>query len=275
MKLFVSFVTLVCLAACGGGDAVVRGDFGDDVASGLHDAWAVGREGRAEIADGRFELRGVAPGMVDVRLGGGDAERGRILIQDLPSGAELTLHAIQVDPRSGLATPARIELSGGDVITINGIRMAAPGRLRGRVREDATVLALSASGGALLARAHDERLPDLRVVVTEATDVVTPDGDPAPLDRLRAGDSIRVEGSAQEGYVIASRVVVPRRSATRSATPEGRQSPDAAQREQPPAQRPASTAPAAAGGSEARPRPPRDERGRGREGRGRGRDRDD
>jgi hypothetical protein len=269
MRSITSRAALAALAAvaalagaCGGGDAVVRGDvLAEGRGEGVRAVWVLGREGRSPIVEGGFELREVPPGVVDLRLGDADTEVARVLIRDVPSGARLSLQGIWIEPSSRLAFPSRIELEGARVVNINGIRMAPPDRLRGQIREDAVVLAVSGSADALLARPHDERLPDLQVVATPATETVTPDGDPGRLGLVAPGDSIRVEGTAREGYVIASRLVVPRGSVLRSESapdpqPEVAPSPprerEPAVRREPPGQQ-------------------RDERGRGR-GRGRGRD---
>jgi hypothetical protein len=219
--IFGSILLILFLAACRDNDAVVRGDLAPGgAAESLVAAWVVGREGREPITGGQFELRSVPSGVADLRLGTDDGEAARLLIRDLPGGATLTLHGIRVQRRGGLAFPARIELRGGPVVTINGIRMAPQERLPGRIREDATVLARSDDAGALLVRPADARLPDLRVVVTDATETVTPDGDPAPLERIEPGDSVYVEGATERGYVIAARLVLPRRSTLRSGAVE-------------------------------------------------------
>jgi hypothetical protein len=287
MRSYLGLAMAACLsAACGRGDAVVAGDLveGDD--GRLSSAWVVGREGRAPISEGRFELRGVEPGMADLRLGDEDGERARLLIEDLPAGASLTLNAVAVDRASRLALPASIGLNGGRIVTVNGIRMAPPDRLPGRIDEGATVLARSSDADALLLRPRDERLPDLRVVVMPATEIRTPDGDPADPASLEVGDSVQVVGPVEGGFLLAERLVLPRRSVlrrssapapapARGAAPSApAAAPAGAGAAQPAAGRAGGREPGRPAEAGARRGPPSEPPGRRGEGRGRGRGRD-
>ncbi len=215
MRCRLPLLILVCLAGACRSGATVRGSLLDEAAEEVQVVWVVGQEGRTELQEGEFDLGSLPAGTADLRFGGEEGEVGRLMIQELPRGTRLTLADIWIDPSSGLAFPSRIELRGARTVTINGLRMAPPEQLRGRLDEEAVVLALSGEGAAFLARPHDERLPDLRVVLVPATEFVTPDGDPVPEASLAVGDSIRVEGTAEQGYLFATRIVLPRRSVLR------------------------------------------------------------
>lgn len=258
------FLLLLALATGCARGASVAGSFDpdDDAAAQVRHVWAVGRDGQAPVQENRFTLGRLPAGSADLRFAGVDGELARLRLDGLPRGARVELRGVWIDRRSGLAFPAEVGLRGAGVVVVNGLRLAPPGRVRGPVREAATVLAVSDDAEALLVRPRDERLPDLRVVLTPATQTRTPDGDPARADRLAAGDSVRVEGRAAEGYVIASRLVVPGHlahssppSPTGGATPAARAA-DASDD---------GTAPAA----ERRRGPPREPPGRGRGRRGR------
>jgi len=210
----------------------------------------------------------VPPGVADLRLGDGGSESGRLVVRDLPRGARLTLHDLHLDGPDGLALPDSVALDGARVVTINGIRMAPPGAVRGRVAHDAVVLAISAAADAILVRPAGERLPDLRVVATPATETITPDGDPGLLEALEPGDSLRVEGMVERGYLVAERIVVPRASTLRPRGGDAATRPEASPPRAEPAA-PGGRGDAGRGQSGRRGDPP----GRGRGG-GQGRNRD-
>ena len=77
-----------------------------------------------------------------------------------------------MDGDSRFAFPRSVELDGADVVTVNGMRLAPHGRIPREVDERGAVLAWSSDVGALLVRPANPRLPDLRVVVGKATEVV-------------------------------------------------------------------------------------------------------
>jgi hypothetical protein len=89
--------------------------------------------------------------------------------------------------------------------------MANDGALPAEVDAHGAILALTDEHDAILFRPDDASLPDLRVVVGLGTETVTPDGDPVDLASLARGDSIRVKGRADHGFVVAERLTVPRR----------------------------------------------------------------
>ncbi|HEX6368035.1 MAG TPA: hypothetical protein VF006_03820 [Longimicrobium sp.] len=202
------------LAACGGGEdgAAVEGTFAPGFApTGV---WVVESE-RAEPADSAgFRLADVTPGPVSLRLMSGSDTAAVLNLSGLAPGARLRLEGLRVDDESGFAFPRAIRLDGDDVVTVNGLRMAPASRVPREVDVRAAVLAWSSDAGALLVRPDEARLPDLRVVVGMATKVVGEDGGGADATLLEPGDSIRVEGRSEDGYVVASRITVPTRIAT-------------------------------------------------------------
>ncbi|HEX5724217.1 MAG TPA: dienelactone hydrolase family protein, partial [Longimicrobiaceae bacterium] len=209
---------LASVGACGGGGIDIRGDFAGPGAAPAASVWAVEAEQGADVREGAFEIEGLVAGPVTLRLMAGGDTVGRIEIPDLPAGASVALRGLRVDQTSGLAFPASVELEGARAVLVNGIRMAPAGRVPSEVAVAGTVLAISDDADALLLRPDDAGLPDLRVVVGLATETVTPDGDPAEPAALAPGDSVRVEGRSDSGFVVASRLVVPRRTTLEGQT---------------------------------------------------------
>lgn len=204
-------VSALVLAACGGGGdgAVVEGTFGPGLAA--DGVWVVESE-RGERADSSgFRMTDLTPGPVSMRLTRGADTAAVLNVSGLPAGATLRLRGLRVDGDSRLAFPRSIELDGADVVTVNGMRLAPDGRIPREVDVQGAVLAWSSDIGALLVRPSDARMPDLRVVVGMATEVVGTDGGGADAVAMRPGDSIRVEGRADEGYVVATRLTLPTR----------------------------------------------------------------
>lgn len=216
---------LALLAACGGGasggggGAVVRGAFrsgelpvdGDSVYVRM-----MGSSERVAVVDGAFTLPGVGPGASTLRFDHGDEGVAQMEVGELPEGASLELRGLRVDGESGLAHPASVGLDGAETVMVNGLRYAAR-PLPSRMEEEGVVLAASDEGDALIVRPADESLGDLRVVVGPLTEAVTPDGDPVPVAELARGDTVRVEGAVEGGYVVAGRIVAPRALALREA----------------------------------------------------------
>lgn len=204
-------VPVLFLAACGGGDegAVVEGTFAPGFApTGV---WVVESE-RSEPADSAgFRLRDLTPGPVSLRLMRGADTAAALNLSGLATGARVRLLGLRVDAASGLAFPRAVELDGAPVVTVNGLRMAPASRVPRQVDVRAAVLAWSSDAGALLVRPDEARLPDLRVVVGMATEVVGTDGGGADATLLEPGDSVRVEGAFEDGYVVATRLTLPTR----------------------------------------------------------------
>lgn len=207
---------LLGLCGCGGGGAAVEASFapGTEV-----DAVSVAESGRTESADSAgFALDGLSPGPARIRLVRGGDTVG-ILQLAVPAGARLRLVGLAVDPASGLAFPRSVELDGAETLSLNGLRFAPDGRVPRRPELRGEVLAWSHEAGALLLRPEDDGLPDLRVVVLPETDVVGTDGGGADLRSIAAGDSVRLEGRREGGYVVAERLVLPTRIADRTPPP--------------------------------------------------------
>lgn len=204
-------VLALALAACGGDGAEVEGTFAPGLtATGV---WVVESE-RGERADSAgFRLADVTPGPVSLRLLDGSDTAGVLNLSGLEPGARVRLRELRVDAQSGFAFPRAVELDGASVVTVNGLRMAPASRIPREVDVRGAVLGWSSDVGAMLVRPDDARLPDLRVFVGVATDVVGEDGGGADPIAIRPGDSVRVEGRADHGYVVASRITVPTRIA--------------------------------------------------------------
>ncbi len=240
----IPILSLVVLAACGGGaDRVsIRGDFADS-ASAPTLVRAVEAEREVEVKGGAFELRDLSAGPATLRLVRGADTAGTLALDNAPAGAAVVLHGLRTDARSGRAFPRAVELTGADLLVVNGVRMASDARIPADVDAHGAVLALAEERDALLFRPDDASLPDLRVVVGLGTEAVTPDGDPADLASLARGDSVRVKGRADRGFVVAERLTLSRRAALGAAPePTATEAPESA----PASPAASSTVPAAA-----------------------------
>jgi hypothetical protein len=167
----------------------------------------------AEVRDDAFEIDGLATSPISLRLVQSGDTVGRIDITDLPPGSRAVLHELRTDARSGRAFPSTVELTGAQSVTVNGIRMMNEGALPATVDADGVVLAAAGDRRALLVRPTDEQLPDLRVVVTPLTAVVTSDSLAADIATLSIGDSVRVHGKRERGFIVADRLILPLASA--------------------------------------------------------------
>jgi len=204
-------VPALVLAACGGGGdgAVVEATFAPGVSA--DGVWVVESERRERADSSGFRLAELTPGPMSIRLLSGGDTAALLDVSGLPPDATLRLRELRVDAESRLAFPRAVELDGAQIVTINGMRMAPEERIPRKVDIRGAVLAWSSDVGALLVRPADARLPDLRVVVGTATEVVGTDGGGADPVGMNPGDSIRVEGRRQESYVLASRLTLPTR----------------------------------------------------------------
>ena len=226
----IALISLLGLAACGGGaDRVsIRGDFADSAsAPTLVRAVEAARE--VEVKGGAFELRDLAAGPATLRLVRGADTTGILALDNAPAGAAVVLHGLRTDARSGRVFPRAVELTGADLLVVNGVRMAGDARIPAEVDAHGAVLALAEERDAFLFRPDDASLPDLRVVVGLGAEAVTPDGDPADLAVLARGDSVRVKGRADRGFVVAERLTLSRRAALGAApAPTATEAPESA-----------------------------------------------
>jgi hypothetical protein len=222
MRAFLLLLT-VGLAACGGAaDRVsIRGDFADS-ASAPEVVRAVEAAREAEVKGGTFALGGLSAGPATLRLVRGADSAGTLALDNAPAGARVVLHGLRTDARSGRAFPRSVELTGVDVLQVNGVRMANDAALPAEVDAHGAILALTAERDALLVRPDDAALPDLRVVVGLATETVTPEGAPVDAASLARGDSVRVKGRSDHGFVVAERLTVARRVAVDAPPPPER-----------------------------------------------------
>lgn len=190
---------------------MVEGDFAPGGRLSPTGVWVVESQRREAADSAGFRLADLTPGPVSIRLMDGADTAGVLNVSGLPPGARLRLRALRVDGDSRYAFPGAIELDGADVVTVNGMRLAPAGRVPREVDVRGAMLAWSSDIGAMLVRPADARLPDLRVVVGAATEFVGTDGGRADPTTLQPGDSLRVEGRSEEGYVVATRITVPSR----------------------------------------------------------------
>ena len=197
------------VAGCGGDTVSVRGSLaGQDPEAQGWTVWAVEAEREAPVQGGEFELPEMVPGPVTLELREGGRAVGRIELPNLAAGSSLRMEGLRVEPRSGRAFPSRVELDGAKTVWINGIRMAAPGAVPDPVDAPGVVLAAAEDGSALLVRPDDEALPDLRVVLTPTTQWIA-GGAPVNPRVLEEGDSVRVQGGPEQGYVVAAMLTLP------------------------------------------------------------------
>ncbi|WP_325307185.1 hypothetical protein [Longimicrobium sp.] len=208
----------------------IRGDFADS-ARVPATVFAVEAEREAEVKRGAFVLRGLSAGPVTLRLVSGTDTVGVLALNSLPGGTTLELRRLRVDDATHLAFPQTVSLTGPDLVTLNGVRMAVDARIPAEVDAHGRVLSIAPEHDALILRPDDSALPDLRVVVGFAAQAVTPDGDPVEPGRIAAGDSIRVQGRSDHGFVVATKLIVPRRRA--AAAPPAAEPAPVAQRPPP------------------------------------------
>lgn len=181
------------------------------------DVYVVGQPIRGAVEGDSFVVVGMEGELVELEFTEGDDPLGRMRIETTP-GSQLTFDGIWIE--DGTAFVTRIGGEGGEVV-VNGLRMAAVEAVPQRVVAEGIVLAASDEGDALVVRPVPPELPDLHVVVTPGTAIegVRDEGD--GLD-LEFGDSVRVEGTAEAGYVVATRLVLRRgESGEEQSGPDG------------------------------------------------------
>lgn len=206
---------LPALAACGGGGerVSIRGSFADTAAVPTA-VFAVEAERQVEVKRGTFDLRGLSAGPVTLRLVRGVDTVATVALHNVPAGTELQLNGLQTDAETGRAFPRSVGLNGAPVLLVNNLRMGRDDAVPAQVDARGLVLAAADDRAALLVRPADAAIPDLRVVVGLSTATVRPDSTPLEPSAVRAGDSVRVEGRADGGFVVATRLTVWRRAST-------------------------------------------------------------
>jgi hypothetical protein len=222
MRIILALCSASILAACGGAaeGIAVQGDFAPGgTPPGSVFAMEAGVD--TEVRDEAFELKGLATSPISLRLLQSGDTVGRIDIADLPAGSRAVLHELRTDARSGRAFPSTVELTGAQSVTVNGIRMMNEGALPATVDADGVVLAASSDRRALLVRPANEQLPDLRVVVTPVTAVLTRDSLAADISTLSIGDSVRVGGKRDRAFIVADRLTLPLASAAPTVSSAG------------------------------------------------------
>lgn len=198
-----SLLTISCLlltTACGDDTFTVRGFL--DPESSATEVFVVGQPLRARIEADSFVIGGVSGDRVELEFAEEGDRRGRMRIERW-SVDDIALRGIWFEDGVAFASG----LTGEGAATVNGLRMAGEGELPRTVSISGTVLAASRSGDALIVRPHDERMPDLRVVVTPGTSIESEAGEAAEAD-FEFGDTLQVEGTTELGYVVATALVV-------------------------------------------------------------------
>ncbi|HYH79356.1 MAG TPA: hypothetical protein VEX86_06155 [Longimicrobium sp.] len=195
------------LAACGGGGerVSIRGTFADTAAMPTA-VFAVEAERQVEVKRGAFHLRDLSAGPVTLRLVRGVDTVATIALHNVPAGTALELNGLATDAATRRAFPRTLSLNGPPVLLVNNMRMGRADAVPAQVDARGVVLAASADGAALLVRPGDAAMPDLRVVLGLGTETLARDSTPVDPAAVRAGDSVRVEGRADQGFVIATRV---------------------------------------------------------------------
>jgi hypothetical protein len=281
MKALPVTLLVALLAGCGGGTGSIEGTLLDpgDATHVLLD----GQPERLSLDGNAFRVEEVRGDTLDLRFANDEREVGWMRIVGFPSGGRLDLEGVWFE--SSRAFPTSVRLSGAPVVQINGLRMGSAERLPDPLSLEVTVLAIARDRESLIARPLDEDLPDLRVVIVPGTAVRTVDGDPATLRGLSFGDTVRVDGRAEGGYVIAVGIVrgrgardEPAARTDRSTSTEGAGvAPGVPAASAPAPSRP--SPPPAVSRGDREPAARNQDRGRGRPdappGRARGRDRDD
>lgn len=212
----VCLVGLILLAACGR-SVTVAGTVEEDAE--VEAVWHYEGDERAHLQADSFRLEGLRGDPIDLRFTGEDGLHARMEIRGAPGGGRIHLANVWID--EGVAYPSRIAIEGADFVIVNGLRMGDPGALPREMETEGVVLAAGRSGDALLVRPLGRGLPDLRVVVTPGTGIVSPDGEPIPGGAAATGDTVRVTGSTSGGYLVATELVIPRSSALERENGEG------------------------------------------------------
>ena len=201
MKILRGLPVLALLAACGGDAVTVRGSLLEG--NPATEVYVVGQPLRAAVEADSFVIEGVPGEVVELEFAEEGERLGRMRIEQW-SGRDLALRGIWFDDGVAYASA----LDGETRAVINGLRMAGPEALPSSINAAGRVLALSRDADALVLRPLEEGLPDLRVLVTPGTAFEWESGEPADVF-VNIGDTLRVEGQVEAGYVVATALVLP------------------------------------------------------------------
>lgn len=211
MRPLPALLAACLLAACGTEETTISGTLDPELA--VTHVWVLGGPERAVVDASAFRIEGIVGDTVDLRFADEDGERGRMRIEGVPPGAVVELREVWVE--EGRAFPARVTLEGVEQLTINGLRYAPVERLDDEIEAEGEVLSVSDDGDALLVRPADGSLPDLRIVITPGSRILSPDGEPLEAESIASGDSIRLRASREGSYFLATELVLPRENASR------------------------------------------------------------
>lgn len=193
---------LLPLAACGDETLTLRGSLLEDTPG--TEVYVLGQTLRAPIEADSFVIEDVpAADVVEIEIAEDGERLGRMRIEKW-NRREVALRGIWVEDGVAFASA----LDGEATATVNGLRMAGVDALPASVGVRGRVLALSRDADALVLRPDDEALPDLRVLVTPGTAFEWESGEPADV-YVNIGDSLRVEGPVEAGYVVATALILP------------------------------------------------------------------
>ena len=195
---FILLPALLLTAACRDTTLTVRGTLAPG--SGVTDVYVAGQPVRAPVQGDSFVVQGIAGDSLVLEFVQGDERRGRMSISGW-NGSPLVLRGVWMDRG---AHPRYLE--GETSAQINGLRMAPAGSLPARIDEEGVVLAVSLQGDAFVARPRDRRLPDLRVVITPGTVIEGRGGAALEEPALSFGDLVRLQGTVEAGYLVATRL---------------------------------------------------------------------
>jgi hypothetical protein len=202
MRTLPSLLLLLPLAACGDETLTLRGSLLDGTPG--TEVYVVGQSLRAPIEADSFVIEDLpAAEVVEIEFAEEGERLGRMRIEKW-NGRDVGLRGIWVEDGVAFASA----LDGEATATVNGLRMAGPEALPRSVGVRGRVLALSGDADALVLRPDDESLPDLRVLVTPGTAFEWESGEPADV-YVSIGDSLRVEGPVEAGYVVATALILP------------------------------------------------------------------
>jgi hypothetical protein len=177
---------------------------------GADQVWVDGDTERLAVEGRTLRIPHSGADTIALRFARDDEVVGVMTIAGLLSAPRVALRRVWFD--EGVAFPSDVEVEGAGFVAINGLRMGSSNRLRGAMKVEGTVLAAGGEGEPLLVRPLDSALPDVPARLAVDAVVVTTGGEPGTLRGLTFGDTVRLEGVADGGFLFASKVTVSRRS---------------------------------------------------------------